>query len=204
MPYIVRPRRVLAIATGVLLAVAGVPAAAEAACTATPTAKVFKQFGDIADYSLLPGGNFEKATTGWTLTKASVASGNESYKVGSSSDARSLSLDPKGLVVSPSFCVGVEHPNFRFFARQTSGSWAQLIVKLRWKESSGQVNETTVGSLSGSSFGSWAPTPSLALASTLPLWQTGQTVTAQIVLDPEDYGGSWAIDDIYIDPYKRS
>jgi hypothetical protein len=85
-----------------------------------------------------------------------------------------------------------------------SGSWAELNVKLRWKESSGKVNETTVGSLSGSGYGSWTPTPPLALASTLPLWQSGQSVTAQIVLDPEDFGGAWAVDDIYIDPYKRS
>jgi hypothetical protein len=204
LPYIVRPRRLLAVATGALLALAGLPAAAHAACAATTTKKAFQRFGDTRDYSLLSGANFESATTGWSLTKASVASGNESFKVGSSTDAKSLSVQPTGLVVSPSFCVGIEHPTFRFFARQTGGSWAQLNVKLRWKESNGKVNETTVGSLSGSSYGSWQPTPSLSLASTLPLWQSGQTVSAQIVLDPEDYGGSWAVDDIYIDPYKRS
>ena len=47
------------------------------------------------------------------------------------------------------------------------------------------------------------PTPSLALASTLPLWQSGQSLQVQIVLDPEDFGGAWAVDDIYIDPYSR-
>jgi hypothetical protein len=203
VPYIVRPRRLLAVATGVLLAVAGLPAAAQAACPTTTTVKAFSKFGDTRDYSLLSGASFEAGTSGWALTKASVISGNESYKVRASTDSHSLSVDPTGLVVSPSFCVGIEHPTFRFFARQTSGSWAQLNVKLRWKEANGQVNETTVGSLSGSSYGSWTPTPSLSLASTLPLWQSGQSVTAQIVLDPEDYGGSWAIDDIYIDPYRR-
>jgi hypothetical protein len=205
MPYIVRPRRMLAVATGALIAFAGLPAAAQAACPATPTAKVFSRFGDTRDYSLLSGAHFESATTGWTLAKAKVTSGNESYKVRSSSDAKSLTVEPTGLVVSPSFCVGIEHPTFRFFAKQASGSWAQLNVKLRWKDSGGNVNETVVGSLSGSNgFTSWAPTPSLSLASTLPLWQSGQSVTAQIVLDPEDYGGAWAVDDIYIDPYKRS
>jgi hypothetical protein len=29
-------------------------------------------------------------------------------------------------------------------------------------------------------------------------------VSAQLVFDPEDFGGSWTVDDIYIDPYKRS
>jgi hypothetical protein len=205
VPYLVRPRRLLAVATGALLAVAGLPAAAHAACPTATTVKAFSQFGDTRDYSLLSGASFESGTSGWTLTKASVISGNESYKVRASTDSHALSVDPKGLVVSPSFCVGIEHPTFRFFARQTSGSWAQLNVKLRWKDSGGNVNETTVGSLSGSNgYSSWAPTPSLALATTLPLWQSGQSVTAQLVLDPEDYGGSWAVDDFYIDPYKRS
>jgi hypothetical protein len=204
MPYIVRPRRVLAIAAGVLLAVTGLPAAAQAACATTTTDKAFSKFSDTRDYSLLTGGSFESGTAGWALSASSVVSGNESYKVRASTDSRSLSVSSTGLAVSPSFCVGIEHPTFRFFARQTSGSWAQLTVKLRWKESSGRVNETTVGSLSGSSYGSWTPTPSLALASTLPLWQSGQSVSAQLVFDPEDFGGSWTVDDIYIDPYKRS
>jgi len=25
----------------------------------------------------------------------------------------------------------------------------------------------------------------------------------QLVFDPENYGGSWAIDDVYVDPYAR-
>src|SRR5215208_120363 len=98
MPYIVRPRRLLAVATGALIAFAGLPAAAHAACPVTPTKKAFQQFGDSADYSLLSGGSFESSTTGWGLTRAAVASGNESYKVGASTDARSLGVEPTGLV----------------------------------------------------------------------------------------------------------
>jgi hypothetical protein len=42
-----------------------------------------------------------------------------------------------------------------------------------------------------------------SLSSVLGLWSDDQTVNAQIVLDPEDYGGAWAIDDVYVDPYVR-
>ena len=204
MPYLIRPRRLLGIATGALLAIAGLPAVAQAACPTTPVTNPFAQFGDSNDYSLLSGASFESGTTGWSLTKAAVASGNESYKVRASTDAKSLVVQPTGIAVSPAFCVGIEHPSFRFFAKQASGSWATLNVKVRWKDSTGGVHDTTVGSLNGSSFTSWTPTWSLALASSLPLWMSGQTIQAQIVLDPEDYGGSWAIDDIFIDPYTRS
>ena len=117
------------------------------------------------------------------------------------SDSHSLAIKANGTAVSPAFCVSIAQPTFRFFARQTSGSWATMVVKLRWKDSSGAVNTTTVGAINGST--SWQPSQVFALASTLPLWQSGQTLSAQLVFDPEDYGGAWAVDDVYIDPYAR-
>ena len=30
-----------------------------------------------------------------------------------------------------------------------------------------------------------------------------QNTSVQLVFDPENYGGSWAIDDVYVDPYGR-
>jgi hypothetical protein len=204
LPYIVRPRRLLAVATGVLLALAGLPAAAHAACAATPTTKPFLQFGDSADYSLLSNGHFEAGTGGWTLTNSRVVSGNEPYKIRSASDAKSLAVDPTGVAVSPSFCVGLEHQTFRLFLRQTSGSWAQLAINLRFKDATGKVNEATVYATGGPGIGNWVVTPPITLARNLPLWNVDQSMSVQIVLDPVDTGGGWAFDDIYIDPYKRS
>ena len=100
-------------------------------------------------------------------------------------------------------CVGVEHPSFRFFARRTSGTWGVLNVKLRWTGSNGQTNDTVVGSLSGDPYKSWLASPSLPLATTLPLWQSGQSLSVRLVFDPEDFGGAWSIDDVYVDPYRR-
>jgi hypothetical protein len=207
MPYVVRPRprglkhritRLLGVAA---VALFGLPAAAQAACPATPTAKVFSAFGDSAYYSLVSNGAFESGTTGWTLTGAAVAAGNESYKVHAATDTKSLSISPTGLAVSPAFCVDIAQPTFRLFAKRTSGTWGQLAVRLRWKDSSGATNETTVASLGTGT--SWAPSDVLSLGRTLPLWQSSQTLSVQLVFDPEDFGGAWAIDDVYIDPYTR-
>jgi hypothetical protein len=129
--------------------------------------------------------------------------GNESYKVRSTSDAKSLAIQPTGVAVSPPICVGVEHPNFRFFGRRTSGTWGVLNVKIRWTGSDGRTNETVVGSLSGDPYKSWLATPKLPLATTLPLWQSGQSLSVRLVFDPEDFGGAWTIDDVYVDPYRR-
>jgi hypothetical protein len=205
MPHVIRRPKRLGTRTSAVLVAAivalAVPAAASAACPTTPTTKAFQAFGDSANYSLVSNGAFETGTSGWTLSGASVTNGNESYKVHGSADAKSLTINPTGTAVSPAFCVSVDHPTFRFFLRRTSGTWGGLAVRLRWRDATGYTNETTVASLDQPS--AWAPTPSLKLATTLPLWQSGQTLSVQIVFDPENYGGAFAIDDVYIDPYTR-
>ena len=204
MPYVHRPRprgRIAALVGATVLALLGIPAAAQAACSPTPTSKAFQAFGDTADYSLVSNGGFESGTTGWSLSGASVVTGNESWKVRAATDAKSLAINPTGRVVSPMFCVGTEHPSFRFFAKRTSGGWGVLNVVLRWKVGNGATNETVVGSVSPGT--SWTPTQSFGLSQTLGLWNSAMTATVQVVLDPEDYGGAVAVDDVYIDPYTR-
>jgi hypothetical protein len=204
VPYVHRPRprgRIAALVGATVLALLGVPAAAQAACSPTPTSKAFQAFGDTADYSLVSNGGFESGTTGWSLSGASVVTGNEPWKVRAATDAKSLAISPTGRVVSPTFCVGTEHPSFRFFAKRTSGTWGVLNVVLRWKVGNGATNETVVGSVSAGT--NWAPTQSFGLAQTLGLWNSSQAASVQIVLDPEDYGGAIAVDDVYIDPYTR-
>lgn len=178
-----------------------VPAAAHAACASTTTTKAFKTFGDNADYSLVPNGAFESGSGGWALTGASVKSGSESYAVHGATDARSLAIAANGVAVAPAICVDINRPTFRLFVRRTSGSWGVLNVRMRWRDGSGVTNETTVASLNGTS--AWQATAPLSLATSLPLWNNGQNATVQLVFDPEDYGGAWAIDDVYVDPYAR-
>jgi hypothetical protein len=202
MRYIVRPpqlRRVAAALFSSALLIGAVPAVASAACASSATSTPFTKFGDSAAYSLLAGGSFESGTPGWSLTNSNVVSGNESYNVAGGS--HSLAIQPTGVAVSPSFCVSTAQPSFRFFLRQTSGSWAVLNVILRWSEASGATHETTVGSLQTGT--SWQASPVLKLATTLPLWQSGSTLNARLVFKPEPYGGAWAIDDVYIDPHSR-
>jgi hypothetical protein len=205
LPYVTRPKhargRLVGVIAATVITLFGIPAAAQAACPTAATAKPFKAFGDTADYSLLSNGAFESGTGGWSLSGAFVVPGNESFKVRASTDSKSLAIGARGRVVSPSFCVSTDHPSFRFFAKRTSGTWAVLNVSLRWKVAGGTTNETVVGSVTTGP--AWTPTQSFSLSQILGLWNGNQVGTAQIVLDPEDYGGDWAIDDVYIDPYTR-
>jgi len=45
--------------------------------------------------------------------------------------------------------------------------------------------------------------PVYNIASLLGLWNADQDASVQLVFDPENSGGSWAIDDVYVDPYGR-
>jgi hypothetical protein len=205
LPYVLRPRGLRPGLTAVLSAVAilVVPAAAQAACSDTPTTKAFQALGDSADYSLAPNGAFEAGSGGWSLNRASVVFGSESYGVHSRSDSRSLGIDAGGSAASPAICVDVARPTFRFFAKRTSGSWGVLNLRVRWQDASGRTNETTIAALDTNFGTGWGVSPALNIANLLGLWNDDQDVSVQLVFDPENYGGSWAIDDVYVDPYAK-
>jgi hypothetical protein len=205
LPYVLRPRGARAGLTALLsaLAVFIVPAAAQAACQSTPTTKPFQVFGDSQNYSLVPNAGFESGTTGWALSGARVASGNEPWRVRAASDSKSLAIDATGTAVSPVVCIDINRPTYRFFAHRTSGSWGVLNLRVRFKDSSGHTNETTVAALDSNFGTAWGVSPIYNIASMLGLWNADQDSAVQFVFDPENSGGSWSIDDVYVDPYGR-
>jgi hypothetical protein len=205
LPYVLRPRGLRTGLTALLSAVAVfvVPAAAQAACGPTPTTKPFQAFSDGHDYSLVPNGGFETGAGGWALSNASVAYGNESFSVRAAGDSKSLAIGATGTAVSPTVCIDINRPTYRFFARRTSGSWGVLNLRVRWQDSSGHTNETTIAALDSTFGTAWRVTPVYNIASLLGLWNADQDSSVQLVFDPENSGGSWAIDDVYVDPYGR-
>ncbi len=201
MPYIIRPpkgaRKLAATVFGTAILICAAPAVASAACPSTPTSAALAQFGDNAAYSLLSGSTFESGAQGWSLTNAEVLSGE-----GANGDANALAIEPDGVAVSPAFCVSPEDMSFRFFARQSGGGdgpVAALKVSLRWTVGYGFHKEADVASLQAGS--SWTLSPALQLASLLPLWTWDRTLNVKLVFQPT--GGSFEIDDVYIDPYSR-
>jgi hypothetical protein len=191
-----------------LLLLCVAPALAHAAsCPTKSTSKAFAKFGDEANYTLLEGGLFEAAAPGWSLGAAELITDNpeaqsRSYDFGHDERAPDESgthalLIPEGsTVVSPGFCVDSQYPSFRFMVRRVDG-WrdATLDVSLRWSDRHG-THETADASLSVDR--SWELTPVLELSSKLP---AGVTPNVRLVF--QSNGGSFAIDDIYIDPYSR-
>jgi len=195
---------VAALAVTASTAGAGVLVASAPSCDNQPLSQPFTPWLDYANYTPLPGGDFEDGAAGWSLSSGSgVAAGNEPYDVGGVGDASSLALPSGASATSAPICVGLEHPTIRFFAkRRTTGLLASLStmrVDVLFELSNGTVATLTVGTVLNG--GSWQPTlPMLAVANLLPLLPGEHTpvafrFTAQ--------GGDWSIDDVYVDPYAR-
>jgi hypothetical protein len=150
-------------------------------------------------YAFVPDGGFEAGGAGWTFgASASVVQGNEPYHVHAAGDSWSLALASGGSAVSPDVCIAVAHPAIRFFTRNTGSSTSQLAVKIRFTGPDGTPQSLLIGVITATS--SWAPTPVLPIAVNL-LSAAG---TQQISLQFEaSAGGTWSIDDVYIDPYGK-
>ena len=194
---------VVALAAGATSANAGLLVASAPDCEAQSLSRTFLPWWDIANYTALPGGDFEGAGDGWSLTGgAALASGNESYDVGGADDAHSLSLPAGASATSPAICVGLNHPTIRFFNKRQSGGWLSLAsvrVDVLFETASGYVASLPIGFAGGG--GSWQPTSSmLVVANLLPLLPGERTPVA---FRYTALGADFSIDDIWVDPYGR-
>ena len=165
-------------------------------CDAQSTAQVFLPWADPAQYVLAPGGAAESAS-GWTLSSgASIAAGNEPWKVGSATDGSSLKLAPGASATTDTMCIGIEHPDIRFFVRGLGGSVA---VDSIVETASGDVVSVPVG-VAGS--GSWSPTSVMPIAAALLPLLPGNHTPVKFRFTSTG-SAPVSIDDVYVDPFGR-
>lgn len=87
----------------------------------------------------------------------------------------------------------------RFFARRNSGLLSTLLVQVQVETSSGAVLTLPVGGDVG--LGGWHPTvPMPILTNLLPLLP-GERTPVRFKITPL-LGGSWQVDDFYVDPMR--
>jgi hypothetical protein len=199
---------VLAAAVVAVAAAAAQPAKAEGgdlalACEG-PSAPVFLRWLDPFPYQLVPGGDFENGTPGWTLTGgARVVSGNEPFRVGGAGDSKSLYLPVGSSATTPAVCLGLLHPTLRLFATGPLLSTLKVEVEYRTLLGLKLRHELLPGAVGGLG---WQPTlPLLALANvTGALQLDGETTTVQFRFSPRGlFAGNWRIDDVYVDPWMN-
>lgn len=171
-----------------------------ASCPTQPVSTPFSQWGDANDYFLAPGGSFEGTAdqVGWTLSNATLTSGNEPFYVNDSGDSQSLTIAGGGSATSPYFCVDNTMGSLRFFAQQVSAG-AGLHVQALVQTSNG-VSTVPLAHLFDGSMPTWAPTnPITGNSSGLP---DGQMLSVALQFTVRSSAASWQIDDVYVDPYR--
>jgi hypothetical protein len=199
---VIRPRLRRAIFTVTALTCVAVFAStgvALASCPTQPVSNPFSQWGDSNDYFMVPGGSFEGTAdqVGWTLSNASLTSGNEPFNVNDPGDQQSLTINGGGSATSPFFCVDDTMSNLRFFAQQ-AGAGTDLRVRALIQNPNGSVTGVRLADLADGSMPAWAPTDPLGGSSP----PAGSTMMVALRFRAPVSSGSWQIDDIYVDPYR--
>ena len=158
----------------------------------------FARWGDSNNYLLVPGGSFESGTPAWSLSGGAAAvAGNESFYVHSSRDKRSLYLPSGSTALSPTVCFGLGDWHSRFFVRNAGSEKGSLKVDVVTHSLLGLVSILDGGSISAS--GTWAPSPRIGLTFTNLCSLLGVKAVA---FRFRAQGGSFQVDDVYLDPWK--
>jgi hypothetical protein len=196
-------RRGMLAATGVVVAFALWAPNAFASCNGYGAAKQsFSQWHDSAYYVSPDNGGLESGSTGWSLSGASVGSGNESYYLNDSSDSHSLPISDGATATSPSFCVAQGMPAFRFMVRNTGSSLARLRVDVLYDDAWGNVVRKTAGYVSAGS--AWQPTTKMAVALGVTGAMTSGQANVRIQFVPTGWGARFQVDDLLVDPWCRA
>jgi hypothetical protein len=190
--------------TAALLLAAPAAQAAKAAnadnCVPTPTlVQPFAAWGDAADYTLTPGGDFEGAGSDWALDElTSIIKGNEPYYVGSADDSSSLSLSAGSSALSTPICIDKTYPTFRLFARNTGDLASKLRVDVVYSDTKGRLAVKRAGVYRAAS-DEWSPTKIMKIK---VRFDTSGAAPVAFRFTP-DRRGTWQIDDVYVDPFMR-
>jgi hypothetical protein len=186
------PAGVLAVAALIF----AMPAEARASgCPEQPASQTFLPWLDPAWYVLAPGGDVEGGAEKWTLAGgAAIADGNEPFLAGE----RSLALPAGASATTAPMCVGIEHPTIRLFARNTGDPASLLAVSVVARGPLGTRLVLPVGTVASGS--EWAPTPVMPVVVNLLSLLGDQDASFRFAPVGD---GTWAIDDVYVDPYKK-
>ena len=172
-------------------------------CDAQELSQPFAPWLDPAQYTLAPDGGFEEGGASWDLDGgAEVVHGNEPYYVRNAGDSNSLRLSSGSSATSSAMCVGIEHPTLRFFARNTGSPLSSLRVNVHFEDALGEMHSLPIGVVRAN--GSWQPTVPMVLGVNLLPLLPGERTPVAFEFTVQGSGGNWRIDDVYVDPYRRS
>lgn len=189
--------------TGTLVVTAvGTIAVAPASAATVPCAervlsKAFSQWGDQNDYFVVTDGTFETGALSWDLSKGStVAVGQqEPWRVNGANHTIGLALPNGSRARTPKSCLAVGEEYVRFFYRAPASKSATMLVTIESTNVLAKATQSIV--LTGNGTTDWIVSPPIAIPNVL-----GERVRQEVDITFQVTGGTWAIDDVMIDPFK--
>jgi hypothetical protein len=156
----------------------------------------FAQFGDNNWYYPVPNLGFESGSNGWTLSgPTSVVSDNEPWNV-SGDGSSALAIGSGGTAMSAPTCISVLGPHIRLFA-DGSDATGPLQVQVVFRGLTGNLlGILNFGSFQPGDYRDWRPSADVNSLLGLPLATTSMQVKFTSL------GGTWRIDDLYVDPLR--
>jgi hypothetical protein len=201
-------RSALAVLAGCILGLAGASSAHAATAVnplgCAPTTELntpLTSFGDHSLYALAPGGTFAGgAIGGWRLTNAALVAENEPFGV-VGNDGSSLGLRANGVAISEPMCIDETFPNFRFFAKAAKVGKSPLTVTVLFMDAKGNIGSVKSGTYVAKTAG-WNLVNPMAIG--IDIHPTATNAAAPVAFQfASAKDGSWQIDDLLVDPYRR-
>jgi hypothetical protein len=177
-----------------LLAAAPAARADGGGCEGQALEQPFALWGDNANYTLVGDGDLTGGGAGWDLDGTDLVSDNEPWWVHGGSTPRALRLRSGDSATTPFMCVTLAHPTMRFFLRNGGGLLGTLKVDVVMSNGLTLPVGVITGLLGDSD---WDPSPPLLVVGNLLDDEVAFRFTAI------GLGGTWTIDDVYVDPYKK-
>jgi hypothetical protein len=195
-PRLARPRLLVGcvVILGFLLAAAPAARADGGGCEGQVLEQPFVRWHDNANYTLVGDGDLSDGAAGWDLDGAELVNDNEPWYVHGSSAPRALRLGAGDSATTPPMCVSLQHPTMRFFLRNRGGLLGTLKVDVVMSNGLTLPVGVIPGLLGDDD---WNPSP--------PLLVVGNLLDDEVSFrfSAVGLGGSYVIDDIYVDPYKK-
>jgi hypothetical protein len=176
------------------LLLAAPAARADGGCEGQVLEQPFVPWSDWAQYTLVGDGDFAAGAAGWNVDGADLVDDNEPWYVHGPSAPRALRLSAGDSATTPPMCVSLEHPTMRFFLRNGGGPLGALEVDVVMSNGLTLPVGVVPGLLGDDA---WTPSPTLPVVGNLLDDEVSFRFTAIGI------GGSYVIDDVYVDPYKK-
>jgi hypothetical protein len=153
----------------------------------------FAPWDDNHDYTLMPDGDLSAGAEGWELDGAEVVDDNEPWFVHGGDTPAAVRLEGGDSATTPPLCITRDHPTMRYFVRGGGEDFGTLTV------------EAVIDN------GIALPIDFLFAAQEGDEWEPSSIVALYVNLFADEVsfrfratgGGTWTIDDVYVDPYGK-